>query len=70
MQTFERGKLIDTVTTPKEVSQSRNLLAMIDSALRDDSNSRVLTGVSTLEEGLKPIHEKVMLQSNPSSITR
>lgn len=70
VQTFERGKLIDTVTTPKEVSQSRNLLAMIDSALRDDSNSRVLTGVSTLEQGLKPIHEKVLLQSNPSSITR
>lgn len=69
VQSYELGKLIDTVTTPKEITQSRNLMAMIDSALRDDRRSRLTTGLSTLEEGLKPLHDKVLLKSDPSAIT-
>jgi len=70
VQTYELGKLIDTVTTPKEITQSRNLMAMINSALQEDRRSRLTTGLSTLEESLKPVHDKILLQSNPSSITR
>jgi hypothetical protein len=66
---YELGKLVETVNTPKEVSKSRNLLGMIDDALRNDRNSRLMTGKSTLEENLLPVHAKVLLQSNPSSIT-
>lgn len=68
VQTYELGKLVDTVTTPNEITHSRNLMAMIDAALRNDRNSRLTTGKSTLEDDLKPVHDKVLLQSNPGSI--
>jgi hypothetical protein len=68
VQTYELAKLVDTVRTPTEIIESRNLMAMIDAALRNDRNSRLTTGKSTLEEDLKPVHDKVLLQSNPSSI--
>jgi hypothetical protein len=66
---YELGKLVDTINTPKEVSKSRNLLGMIDDALRHDRSSRLTTGKSTLEDDLMPIHSKVLLRSNPASIT-
>lgn len=65
---YEQGKLIDTINTPKEVTKFRNLMSMIDDALRDDRASRVATGVSTLAEDLIAVHAKVLLQSNPFSI--
>ncbi|MGV6394253.1 lactate dehydrogenase [Pseudomonas caspiana] len=68
VQTYELAKLVDTVTTPNEITHSRNLMAMIDAALRNDRNSQLTTGKSTLEDDLKPVHDKVLLQSNPSSI--
>jgi hypothetical protein len=65
---YEEGKLVDTTTTPHEVSKSRNLLGMIEDALRADRNSRMTTGLSTLEDNLMAVHAKVLLQSNPSSV--
>lgn len=65
---YEQGKLVDTVSTPKEVTKYRNLMSMIDDALRNDRSARVKFGKSTLEDDLMPIHAKVLLQSNPSSI--
>ena len=67
---YEMGKLIDTISTPKEISRSRNLMGMIDAALREDRSSRVTTGKSTLEDDLMAVHAKVLLQSNPSSVAR
>lgn len=68
VQTYERSKLIDTTDTPEETTKSRNLLSLINSALRNDRQSVLTTGKSTLEEDLKPVHDKVLLQSNPSYI--
>lgn len=68
VQTYERSKLIDTTDTPEETTKSRNLLSLINSSLRNDRQSVLTTGKSTLEEDLKPVHDKVLLQSNPSYI--
>ncbi len=65
---YEEGKLVDTTTTPREVSKSRNLLGMIEDALRKDRDSRMTTGLSTLEDDLMAVHAKVLLQTNPSSV--
>lgn len=67
---YEMGKLVDTINTPKEISTSRNLLGIIDDALRNDRSSRAMTGKSTLEEDLLAIHSKVLLQSDTSSVSR
>jgi hypothetical protein len=64
---YEMGRLVDTVSTPKEVDRSYNLMGMIDEALRNDRNSRVATGKSTLEDELVEIHAKVLLRATPFS---
>lgn len=67
---YEMGKLMDTISTPKEISRSRNLLGMVNDALRNDRNARVTTGKSTLEDDLMAVHAKVLLQTNPSFIAK
>lgn len=69
VMTYELGKLIDTVTTPREVGKFRDMLGVIEQALRDDRESRSTTGKSTLEDDLMSVHAKGLLQSDPSSIS-
>lgn len=62
------GELESDIYTPKEITQSKNMLSMIEAALERDRASRQMSGKSTLLDDMKDIHSKVLLQTNPSLV--
>lgn len=62
------GELESDIYTPKQVSQSKNMLSVIEAALERDRASRQMSGKSTLKDDMKDIHSKILLQPNPSLI--
>lgn len=62
------GELESDIYTPKEVSKSKNMLSLIQAAVQRDTESRRMSGKSTLLDDMKDFHSKILLQPNPSLI--
>ncbi len=65
---YEMGKLVDTLNTPRQTSKSRDLLGMLDEALKKDRQARLNSVPSTLNKDLLGISAKTLLQSNPNAL--
>jgi hypothetical protein len=70
IRTYMLGNLQSDITTPKEVSSTRNLLGMLEAAMKKDRETQAITGVSTLKDDLLPLHNSLMLQADPALLSR
>ncbi|OUM29414.1 hypothetical protein B8W72_18705 [Pseudomonas putida] len=67
--TYMNGDLKSDLTTPKSVTQSRNLINLLEDAFKQDRTSQQALGVSVLEDLLQSQRSKWLLQGDPSKIT-
>ncbi|MFJ3449671.1 hypothetical protein ACIPM0_15830 [Pseudomonas sichuanensis] len=65
---YMNGDLKSDVTTPKSVTQSRNVLNLLEDAFKQDRTSQQNLGVSLLEDLLQSQRSKWVLQADPSKI--
>lgn len=68
VRTYVDGVLSDDVSTPKSVSQSRNLLGLLDDAFQRERESLYKTGVSVLEAQLTARRSEWSLQADAGTI--
>ncbi|WP_264312441.1 hypothetical protein [Pseudomonas putida] len=67
--TYIDGDLKTDVTTPKAMTQSRNVLNLLNDVLEKDRSAQRDLGVSLLEGLLQPQRSRWLLQADPSKIT-
>jgi hypothetical protein len=65
---YEMGKLVDTLHTPRQTSTSRDLMGMLDEALKRDRKAQLSGSASTLSKDMLGISAKSLLQSDPNAI--
>ena len=65
---YEMGKLVDTLNTPRQTSASRDLLGMLDEAMKKDRKAQLNGAASTLTRDMLGISAKSLLQSDPGAI--
>ena len=66
--TYIQGDLKDDVTTPKAVTQSRNLLKVLNDTFEQSRNAQNGWKASVLEEALQSERSRWMLQVDPAKI--
>ena len=68
MLTYDRDDLKEVVTTPKAVTQSRNLLKVLKDTLGQSRDAQNGWEASVLEEALQSQRSRWMLQVDPAKI--
>ncbi|GHS84203.1 hypothetical protein PAGU2196_50370 [Pseudomonas sp. PAGU 2196] len=66
---YMNGDLKSDLTTPKSVTQSRNVLNLLEEAFRQDRTSQQKLGVSLLDDLLQSQRSRWGLQADPSKIS-
>lgn len=67
---YINGDLKSDVTTPRSVTQSRDVLSLLNDVFKQDRFSQPALGVSLLEDLLQSRRKDWSLQADPSKITR
>ncbi|KRP61752.1 lactate dehydrogenase [Pseudomonas trivialis] len=69
-QKYVMGKQVDETFVPRHASARRDYVSLLEHAARESNKSRQALEESTLKEALANMHASVLLQEDPSSLSR
>ncbi|WP_455885158.1 lactate dehydrogenase [Pseudomonas spelaei] len=69
-QKYVLGKLVDETFVPKQASVSHDYVVLLEYAATESKKSKDALEEATLKDALAKMHESVMLQQDPTALTR